>query len=97
MPLIVTLKLHSLLMDQALHVNMAYQKFIKHLLMVFQLIDQISQIGSPTYKIVKYLLAFISLITKNEYTVKDSFEFVSMIDKEDHNSFMCSLCSQMFL
>ena len=29
-------------------------------------------------------------ITKNEYTLKDSFEFVSMIDKQDHNSFMCS-------
>ena len=50
----------------------------------------ISQIGSPTYKIAKYLLDFISPITKNEYTLKDSFEFVSMIDKQDHNSFMCS-------
>ena len=29
-------------------------------------------------------------ITKNEYTLKDSFEFASMIDKQDHNSFMCS-------
>ena len=50
----------------------------------------ISQIGSPTYKIAKYLLDFISPITKNEYTLKDSFEFVSMIDKQDHNSFRCS-------
>ena len=48
------------------------------------------QIGSPTCKIAKYLLDFISPITKNEYTLKDSFEFVSMIDKQDHNSFMCS-------
>ena len=50
----------------------------------------ISQIGSPTYKIVKYLLDFISLITENEYNLKDSFEFVSMIDKQDRNSFKCS-------
>ena len=50
----------------------------------------ISQIGSPTYKIAKYLLDFISPITKNEYTLKDSFEFVSMIDKQDHKSSICS-------
>ena len=47
----------------------------------------IPQIGSPTYKIAKYLLDFI---TKDEYMLKDSSEFVSMIDKQDHNSFMCS-------
>ena len=49
-----------------------------------------SQIGSPTYKIAKYLIDFISPITKNEYTLKDSFDFVSMIDKQDNNSFLCS-------
>ena len=47
----------------------------------------ISQIGSSTYKIAKYLLDFI---TKDEYMLKDSSELVSMIDKQDHNSFMCS-------
>ena len=50
----------------------------------------ISQIGSPRYKTAKYLLDFILHITKNKYTLKDSFEFVSMIDKQDDNSFMCS-------
>ena len=50
----------------------------------------IYQIGSPTYEIAKYLLNFISPITKNEYTLKDSFEFVSMTDKQDDNCFMCS-------
>ena len=42
----------------------------------------IFQIGFPTYKIVKYSLDFISPITKNEYTLTDLFEFVSMIYKE---------------
>ena len=32
----------------------------------------------------------MSPVIKNEYTLKDSFEFVSMIDKQDHNYFMCS-------
>ena len=50
----------------------------------------ISQIGSPTNKIANYSLDFISPITKNECTFRDSFEFVSMIAKQDHNSFMCS-------
>ena len=49
-----------------------------------------SQIGSPTYKIAKYLFDFISPITKNENTLKDSFKFVSMTDKQYYNSFMCS-------
>ena len=49
----------------------------------------ISQIRFPTNKITRYLLHFIPLITKNEYTHKDSFEYVSMIDKQDHNFFMC--------
>ena len=54
------------------------------------LVDGLPQIGSPTYKIAKYLLDFISPITKNEYTLKDSFEFVSMINKQDHKFFICS-------
>ena len=49
----------------------------------------ISQISSPTYKIAKHFLDFISSITKNEYTLKDSSrKFVPMIDKQGHNSFM---------
>ena len=48
----------------------------------------ISQIGFPTYKITKYLLHFIPPIAKNEYTLKNSVEFVSMIDKQDNNLFI---------
>ena len=36
----------------------------------------LSQIGSSTYKIAKYLLDFILPITKNEHMLKNSFEFV---------------------
>ena len=51
----------------------------------------LSQIGYPTYKFAKYLLDFISHISKNDYTLKDSFGFVSMVDKQDHNLFMCRI------
>ena len=51
----------------------------------------ISQIGSPTYKIAKFLLAFIQPFTTNEYTVKDTFHFVSMLDGKDHRLIMASL------
>ena len=51
----------------------------------------ISQIGSSTYKIAKYLLAFIQPLTMNEYTVKDTFHFVSMLDGKDHRLYMASL------
>ena len=50
-----------------------------------------SQIGSPTYKIAKFLLSFIQPFTSNEYTVKDTFHFVSMLDGKDHRLIMASL------
>ena len=51
----------------------------------------ISQIGSTTYDIAKYLLTFIEPYTKNDYTVKDTFHFVSMLDTMDHRLVMASL------
>ena len=51
----------------------------------------ISQIGSPTYQIAKFLLSFIQPFTENEYTVKDTFHFVSMLDDKDHRLIMASL------
>ena len=51
----------------------------------------ISQIGSPTYMIAKFLLDFVQPFTTNEFTVKDTFHFVSMIDGKDHRLIMASL------
>ena len=51
----------------------------------------ISQIGTCTYAIAKFLLHFIQPHTTNTYTVKDTFHFVSMIDNKDHRLFMASL------
>ena len=51
----------------------------------------ISQIGSPTYKIAKFLLGFVQPFTSNEHTVKDTFHFVSMLDDKDHRLVMASL------
>ena len=51
----------------------------------------ISQIGSPTYKIAKFLLGFVQPFTTNEYTVKDTFHFVSILDGKDHRLIMASL------
>ena len=51
----------------------------------------ISQIGTCTYEIAKFLLPFIQPHTTNNYTVKDTFHFVSMIDNKNHNLFMASL------
>ena len=51
----------------------------------------ISQISSPTYKLAKYLVSIIRPVTTNEYTLKDSFEFSSIIDKQNHRFYMASL------
>lgn len=40
-----------------------------------------SQIASATNNIAKYLLDFIPFVTKNKYTIKDSVELLSMVDK----------------
>ena len=51
----------------------------------------ISQIGSATYKIAKYLLPFMEPLTTNEYTVRDTFHFVSMLNDKNHHLIMASL------
>ena len=51
----------------------------------------ISQIGSPTYKIAKFLLGFVQPFTSNEHTIKDTFHFVSILDAQDHRLIMASL------
>ena len=51
----------------------------------------ISAIGTPAYKLAKFLVSLCPDLTQNEYTLKDSFEFASIIDQQNHNLFMGSL------
>ena len=51
----------------------------------------ISQIGSPTYKLAKFLTKYITPHTTNDYTLKDSFKFSSIINQQNHHLFMASL------
>ena len=51
----------------------------------------ISQIGSPTYHIAKFLLKFVQPFSTNKYTVRDTFHFVSLLDGKDHRLVMASL------
>ena len=51
----------------------------------------LSDIGTPTYKLAKYLLPFLTPLTQNEYTVTDSFHFAEEICKQDPNLYMASL------
>ena len=51
----------------------------------------LSAIGTPTYKLAKYLLPFSTPLTQNEYTVVDSFHFAEQICKQDPNLCMSSL------
>ena len=50
-----------------------------------------SAIGTPTYKLAKYLLPFLTPLTENEYNVTDSFHFDGEICKQDPNLYMASL------
>ena len=51
----------------------------------------LSAIGTPTYKLAKFLLKFLTPSTANEFTVIDSFHFAEEICKQDFNFYMTSL------
>ena len=46
-----------------------------------------SAIGTPTYKLVKFLVPILEHLTTNEYTIKESFTFA-----EELKSFCFKLC-----
>ena len=43
----------------------------------------LSAIGTPSYKIAKFLVPKLSSVTSNEFTVKDSFAFAEEIVHQD--------------
>ena len=51
----------------------------------------LSAIGTPTYKLAKFLVPVLSDITQNEFTVKDSFTFVDQILTQNSDLHMASL------
>ena len=51
----------------------------------------VSMIGTPTYKLSKFLVPLIAPVTTNEYTVEDSFAFAKEVVDYDSTLFMSSL------
>ena len=51
----------------------------------------LSAIGTPSYKLAKFLVPKLSSITFNEFTVNDSFVFGEEIAHQDSKLFMGSL------
>ena len=51
----------------------------------------LSAIGTPTYKLAKFLLNFLTRSTANEYYVIDSFHFAEEFCQQDSNLHMASL------
>ena len=51
----------------------------------------LSAIKSPSYNLAKFLVPLIEPITKNNFTVKNSFEFSKEICKQNPEYFMASL------
>ena len=64
-------------------------KSLKNRLSPFRL--TLSGIGTPTYKLAKFLVPVLSDITQNEFTVKDSFTFVDEILTQSSDLYMASL------
>ena len=51
----------------------------------------LSAIGTPTYKLAKFLVPLLSDKAQNEFPVKDSFTFVDEILPQDSDLHMASL------
>ena len=51
----------------------------------------LSAIGTPVYKLAKFVVPIFSPLTVNDYVVKDSFSFAKELVNFDHNLFMASL------
>ena len=51
----------------------------------------LSAIGTPSYKLAKFLVPKLSSVTFNEFTIKDSFAFAEEIVHQDSKLFMGSL------
>ena len=51
----------------------------------------LSAIGTPSYKLAKFLVLKLSSVTFNEFTVKDSFAFAEETVHQDSKVFMGSL------
>ena len=50
----------------------------------------LSAIGTPSYKLAKFLLKFLTPSTANEYAIIDSFHFAEEICQQDPNLHMTS-------
>ena len=51
----------------------------------------LSAIGTPTYKIAKFLVPVLNCVTVNEFTIKESFAFAKEIVDQESSLFMASL------
>ena len=51
----------------------------------------LSALPTPTYNLAKFLVPILNPLTKNEYTVKDSFQFAEEIGEQDPTLTMGSL------
>ena len=51
----------------------------------------LSALQTPTYNLAKFLVPILDPLTKNEYTVKDSFHFAEEICEQDPSLSMGSL------
>ena len=50
----------------------------------------LSAIGTPTYKLTKFLVPILEPLTTNEYTIKDSFTFAEELQSFDSKFVMAS-------
>ena len=57
----------------------------------------LSAVGTPIYKLAKFLLKFLTPSTANEYTIIDSFHFAEEICQQGLNLHMASLDVNAFL
>ena len=63
-------------------------KFVTARLLSFR--PNLSAIGTPTYKLVKFLVPMLEPLTTNEHTIKESFTFAEELQSFDSKPVMAS-------
>ena len=70
---------------------MVILKYIKQSLTTLRFRPILLAVNTLTYSLAKFLNPILSPLTTNEFTVKNSFDFVEEVVNYDHNLYMASL------
>ena len=92
---------HDKILNHRIHMENRVTDVLKNLIKLYKVLKivtdglpsfrpNLSAIGTPTYKLAKFLVPMLEPLTTNEYTIKDSFTFAEKLQSFDSKLVMVS-------